>query len=100
MSTKAYNTTEVHVKRIDRTVNQKTFNAICETNHLTPQTEARMENLLVPGSAVVPTRAETIEANSPGYEPPVTPVFAMPDEVDEVEVDAEPTPTEEAYEYD
>lgn len=96
--TKLYNTTEVHVKRIDREINQTTFNAICGTNHLTPASEARMENLLVPGSTVVPTIAETIEANSPGFEPPVMPVFTMPDEVDEI--DADPTPPPEAYDFD
>ena len=67
-----YNTTEVHVKRIDRAVERRTFQAICSVNHLTPASEAAMENCLLPDDKKisVPSIAETIEENSPGYEPP------------------------------
>lgn len=70
--TKQYRTIEVNVKRIDKAINSTTFFAICSVNHLTPASEAEMENLLVPGSTVVPMRVETIEQNSPEFiDPPL-----------------------------
>lgn len=82
---KKYKTTEVHAKRIDAKINRITFGAICRCNHLTPASEAKMENLLVPGSAVVPKIAETIERNSPGFEPAVCePAVCEPEDEDVV----------------
>ena len=48
---------------------------ICNCNHLTPASEAELDNLIVPGTSVVPTREEVIARNSPGYmlEPPPEP---------------------------
>lgn len=100
---KPYNTTDVNGKRIDGEVNRRTFNAICSLNHLTPASEAAMENLLVPGSAVVPTEAETILRNSPDFiETPVKLVLPMPVDLD-APAESQPaaaTPSAEAYEFD
>lgn len=82
-----YNTIGVNVKRIETTVTQRQFRAIEGVRHLTPASEAVMENCLLPkGSKIlVPTREQTIKENSPGYEPPIPePVFEQPrDEGDE-----------------
>ena len=101
--TKKYKTTEVHVKRIDAKINRITFGAICRCNHLTPASEAKMENLLVPGSAVVPTLAETIRRNEPDFwEIPAILTFEgevidepkSPPDLDVIE------PESEAYDFD
>ena len=75
--------------------------SICACNHLTPATEAEMENLITPGSVRVPTRAEVITRNEPGYiDPPrgletvETPVKDWGVDLDVIE------PPEDAYEYD
>lgn len=67
---KKYNTTEVKVKRIDRGIERRMFAAIEAVHHLTPASEAEMENCLVPGSTIVPTRKQTIKENTPGYVAP------------------------------
>lgn len=81
-----YNTIGVKVKRIETAVTQRQFRAIEGVRHLTPASEARMENCLLPkGSKIpVPTVAEIIERNSPGYEPPnPEPVFEQPRDDDD-----------------
>ena len=67
VTTKKYNLTDVNLKRIDAAINRSTFSAIESCHHLTPETEAKMENLLVPGSTVVPTLAETARRNEPDF---------------------------------
>lgn len=55
-------------KVIDSTEDRQTLDSICSTNHLTPASEAAMDNLIHPGSESVPTREEIIKRNSPGFE--------------------------------
>ena len=78
-------------KVIDPTENRNTLDSICSTNHLTPASEAAMDNLLHPGSASVPTRNEIIKRNSPGFVDPNEEYVPEPDWKDDV-------PTKEAYE--
>ncbi len=47
-----------------------TMLGICSCNHLTPASEAALDNLLG-WKVLVPTKKETIERNEPGFEPEV-----------------------------
>lgn len=97
---KRYNTIEVKVKKIDRAVNRQAFVAIESVHHLTPATEAEMENCLSPdGEKIpVPSRAQTIKRNSPGYVSPLSePTFEQArDEEDTRKTDTEKGPTRAA----
>lgn len=78
-------------KVIDPTEDRHTLNSICSTNHLTPASEAAMDNLIHPGSANVPTRDEIIKRNSPGFVDPSEDFVSEPDWMDDI-------PSAEAYE--
>jgi len=79
-------------KDVDATENRQTLDSICCTNHLTPASEAEMDNLLHPGSVKVPTRAETIKRNSPGFVDPNEEFVPEPDWMDDA------VPSNDAYE--
>lgn len=79
-------------KIVDPTENRHTLDSICSTNHLTPASEAVMDNLIHPGSVKVPTRNEVIKRNSPGFVAINEQFIPEPDWLDNA------VPSAEAYE--
>lgn len=94
---KPYNTlTGPDTKTVDVDVTRAIQARICACHHLTPATEAKMDNCIF-GPRPIPTREQTIERNSPGYVDP-TPI-AEEDDPDFPEwEDVKPGP--EAFDYD